>query len=251
MASDASCSRCAGVEESVIHVLRDCPAAAAVWSHLGFSSTNQSWQSPDPSEWVRELVVGPRSLIGEITCWYLWKARNQLIFEDVLVAAPILAARIKSWAVAVDSAIKLERGSLGLAPSRSSKDVCWDPGPGERLILNTDGSVDPLTGAELHGITTGLRLAWDAGYRRIVVQSDSTAAIALITSVDDPLHQHANEVLTIRNLLDRDWTVSLMHVFREANKATDFLADLGHRQQLGTHLISVSDCNLGYFLRLD
>ncbi|CAN1130224.1 Putative ribonuclease H protein At1g65750, partial [Linum perenne] len=108
-----------------------------------------------------------------------------------------------------------------------------------------------ISRAELHGMATGLRVAWDAGYRRVVVQSDSTTALALIAAEGEPLHQHANEVLNIRNLLNRDWTTSLLHVFREANKVADFLVPLGHKQQIGNHSCSISYCNLGYFLRLD
>ncbi|CAN1130225.1 hypothetical protein LINPERPRIM_LOCUS13102 [Linum perenne] len=79
-------------------------------------------------------------------------------------------------------------------------------------------------------MATGLRVAWDAGYRRVVVQSDSTTALALIAAEGEPLHQH---------------------VFREANKVADFLVPLGHKQQIGNHSCSISYCNLGYFLRLD
>ncbi|CAN1778948.1 hypothetical protein LINPERHAP1_LOCUS14569 [Linum perenne] len=78
------------------------------------------------------------------------------------------------------------------------------------MVINTDGYVNPSTmgattgglirdylgrcylafisnlgscsisRAELHGITTGLRLAWDAGFRSVLVQSDSRTSLALV-----------------------------------------------------------------------
>ncbi|CAN1129287.1 Putative ribonuclease H protein At1g65750 [Linum perenne] len=105
--------------------------------------------------------------------------------------------------------------------------------------------------AELHGIATSLRLAWDVGFRSVLVQSDSQTALALVLDEGPPQHQHTNEVLTIRELMNRDWVVNLSHVFREANQAADFLASIEYNCQLGTHLISTSDCNLAFFLRQD
>ncbi|CAN1149453.1 Putative ribonuclease H protein At1g65750 [Linum perenne] len=149
------------------------------------------------------------------------------------------------------------------------------------MVINTDGSVNPSTRgataeglirdylgrcylafssnlgscsisrAELHGIATGLRLAWDAGFRLMDVQSDSRTALALVLAEGSPHHQHTNEVLTIRELMSRDWVVNLSHIFQEANQAADYLASIGYSRQLGTHLISTSDCNLGFVLRHD
>ncbi|CAN1188824.1 Putative ribonuclease H protein At1g65750 [Linum perenne] len=149
------------------------------------------------------------------------------------------------------------------------------------VILNSDGSADPRSGratagglirdllgrcsiaytcnlgycsitrAELRGISAGLKLAWEAGFRRILVQSDSRSVISLILNDEAPTHQHTGEVLLIRSLVRREWDVSFSHVYREANKSADFLARLGYERELGLHRIDTSDCNLGYFLRLD
>ncbi|CAN1269963.1 hypothetical protein LINPERPRIM_LOCUS13774, partial [Linum perenne] len=45
--------------------------------------------------------------------------------------------------------------------------------------------------------------------------------------------------------------VSISHTYREGNKATDFIADLGHSKVFGLHIIASSDANLGFFLRYD
>ncbi|CAN1856235.1 Putative ribonuclease H protein At1g65750, partial [Linum perenne] len=87
-----------------------------------------------------------------------------------------------------------------------------------------------ITRAELRGLIAGLDLSWDRGWRKVAVQCDSRVAIAL---------------------LSKNWEVTLNHIFREGNKAADFLAGVGHNLPPGFHLFPISDCNLGYFVRRD
>ncbi|CAN1181551.1 Putative ribonuclease H protein At1g65750 [Linum perenne] len=87
-----------------------------------------------------------------------------------------------------------------------------------------------VTRAELRGAITGLELAWAYGFRKIALQLDSRAAVAI---------------------LSQDWQVEIRHVYREANKAADFLASQGHMFPFGIHIFPLSDCNLGHILRYD
>ncbi|CAN1141458.1 hypothetical protein LINPERPRIM_LOCUS25507, partial [Linum perenne] len=64
-------------------------------------------------------------------------------------------------------------------------------------------------------------------------------------------HQKADEVLHFRNLCKRGWEVRVRHIFREANKAADFLASYGYNFLFGIHIFPLSDCNLGHILRYD
>ncbi|CAN1188712.1 Putative ribonuclease H protein At1g65750 [Linum perenne] len=258
MTQNADCPRCSDVGESVLHVLRECPFAAQVWSSLGFPADHHMFACADLSGWINAIVQHDNSLLLGITCWYLWKAQNEFVFTNSLQRPPDLGQRALIW-------------------------TQWDPGDGAGggVILNTDGSVDPRSGrataggliqdhfsrcltaftlnlgccyitrAELRGISAELNLAWEAGYRRVLVQGDSRATISLITTDEVHTHQHAGEVLLIRRLMQRDWDVSFSHVYREANKSADFLASLGYERELGLHRIDTADCSLGYFLRLD
>ncbi|CAN1166678.1 hypothetical protein LINPERHAP2_LOCUS26825 [Linum perenne] len=71
---------------------------------------------------------------------------------------------------------------------------------------------------------------------------DSQAAIQILTNVREVTHQRVAEVLiSVRKLLLRDWTVSITHVFREGHKVVDFLANIGCKFPLGTHVISCSE----------
>ncbi|CAN1256844.1 Putative ribonuclease H protein At1g65750 [Linum perenne] len=87
-----------------------------------------------------------------------------------------------------------------------------------------------VTRAELRGAITGLELAWSYGFRNIDLQLDSRVAT---------------------ELCNREWRVEIRHVYREANKVADFLANQGHLFPFGTHLFPLSDCNLGHILRYD
>ncbi|CAN1824352.1 Putative ribonuclease H protein At1g65750 [Linum perenne] len=108
-----------------------------------------------------------------------------------------------------------------------------------------------ITRAEIRGAITGLELAWEYGFWQVELQVDSQAAIALLSSTAVPEHQQAAEVIHFQNLCRRDWRVSFRHVFREANKAADFLASQGYEFPFGTHLFSLSNCKLGHIMRYD
>ncbi|CAI0557978.1 unnamed protein product [Linum tenue] len=69
-----------------------------------------------------------------------------------------------------------------------------------------------VTHAELAGIVQGLRLAWEAGYRRVEVRTDSSTAIKLIQTAADH-NPHRGLIAAARQLLSLDWEVRINHVF--------------------------------------
>ncbi|CAN1139368.1 Putative ribonuclease H protein At1g65750 [Linum perenne] len=94
-------------------------------------------------------------------------------------------------------------------------------------------------------------LAWDASFKKFLVQTDSQTTISLIEVDGSPGHQYAEEIFSIRDLIHRDWEVVFSHIYCEGNYETDFLAQCGHSLPIGVHPFSISDCNLVYFLRRD
>ncbi|CAN1798458.1 hypothetical protein LINPERHAP1_LOCUS21718 [Linum perenne] len=85
--------------------------------------------------------------------------------------------------------------------------------------------------AELRGAISGLELVWEFGYHLVELQLDSKVAINILTASEDPHHQH---------------------IYREANKVADFLADEGYLFPLGIHLFPLSNCMTPWvFLNLD
>ncbi|CAI0450237.1 unnamed protein product [Linum tenue] len=107
-----------------------------------------------------------------------------------------------------------------------------------------------ITRAELAGIVYGLDLAWEQGARKVLLQTDSVTAKALIDSATEQ-HMHYTQVAEIRRRLDRDWTVRIDHVFREANFAADHLASIGHSHPVGVHVMDRPTTSLLYWLFFD
>ncbi|CAN1132985.1 Putative ribonuclease H protein At1g65750 [Linum perenne] len=136
---------------------------------------------------------------------------------------------------------------MNVNEGRSVTAISWDPGPSDWVTLNSDGAVKTTSGkasaggvlrddrgrilkaytinlgvcsitrAELRGAITGLELAWKSGFRRILLQMDSTAAISLFEASEPAVHQHALEVIQFKEFMARDWVVRIKHVFREAD----------------------------------
>ncbi|CAN1130189.1 hypothetical protein LINPERPRIM_LOCUS13081, partial [Linum perenne] len=108
-----------------------------------------------------------------------------------------------------------------------------------------------ITRAEIKVALVGLELVSNAGYRRVCLQLDSMTAYLILTNVGDLSHQHAREVLRFRELLSRHWVVTLKHIFREGNQATDYLAAIEHGRDSRLHLISSSDPDLSAIILYD
>ena len=75
--------------------------------------------------------------------------------------------------------------------------------------------------AELQCILCGLQIARDREYSHIIVESDSTLAIALINN-PPPSHPLFTKILCrIHHLINLQWSIHLVHTYREANKVAD------------------------------
>ncbi|CAN1743220.1 Putative ribonuclease H protein At1g65750 [Linum perenne] len=231
LASDVSCATCQHPSEDVLDIVRDCPFALEVWNLSEITAVNDEiWNKPR-QEWLSGLLQTSDGLLFGLICWSLWKTRNERVFSEVVLNSDGSVLHPSSKAAAGG----LIRDELG------------------RCLMAFSYNLGrcSITRAELRGAVHGLSIAWNLGYRRVLVQMDSAAAIAILEAKGEIDHQHAMEVIQYRELLTRDWTVKIKHIYREANKAADSLANRGHSLGLGCHLISGSDRGLGLYLRYD
>ncbi|CAN1152701.1 hypothetical protein LINPERHAP2_LOCUS18923 [Linum perenne] len=152
----------------------------------------------------------------------MWKSRNDLVFNGINASVQSIAYRITSWVKVVEDELSRDH-RLDSLVGHELREVRWDPGPDDWLIINTDGSVRHPSGEVAAG---GLLL------------------------IDGSIinHHHALEVIQFRELQARSWEIRLRHTYREGNRAANFLANLGHQRPIGLHSIPVSDCNLGFHL---
>ncbi|CAN1800305.1 Putative ribonuclease H protein At1g65750 [Linum perenne] len=282
MCQESDCEFCNAGEESSSHVLRECSFAAAVWKAVSPNSVNEAeWNLPFP-EWIEFYLNSDNGLQFGIVSWYLWRARNERLFAESRDSPLVVANKAANWTKTVRTATARDVSLASESRPPRRVEVSWKAGPQEWVTLNSDGSVLGLPGrsaagglirdsegncldaytinlgacsitrAEIRGAIEGVRRAWRQGYRKLEIQMDSTAAVAILLDKESTLsHQYALEALEFKDWLQRDWTVTIKHIYREANHAADYLANLGHNTTRGTHLVDVSNCNLAYFIRYD
>ncbi|KAL5836164.1 hypothetical protein ACOSQ4_015661 [Xanthoceras sorbifolium] len=158
----------------------------------------------------------PNYLLFTFTLWYIWKWRCCVVFEDgfQVPSTPqmIILKASKQWWEAmygVSSCISIY-----------SAFMAWEPPMAGWVKLNVDGSRDNQTGsiaaggvardlnsnwvrgfamhlgagnileAELNAVLLGLDMVWDAGFRKVIVESDCLEVVTLIQndcSINNPL----------------------------------------------------------------
>ncbi|CAN1178828.1 hypothetical protein LINPERPRIM_LOCUS36965 [Linum perenne] len=73
------------------------------------------------------------------------------------------------------------------------------------------------------------------------MQIDSICEVKLLSITTYLDCKHATIVCQYRRLLERNWKVTIKHIYREANHFADVPANKGHGTNLGTHTIECSD----------
>ena len=81
--------------------------------------------------------------------------------------------------------------------------------------------------AEIHALMIGIKLCWEAGYKKLVCFSDSLHVVQLLSKKVSRLHHYANLLELIKIYLVKEWNISIHHIFREGNSCADILAKLG------------------------
>ncbi|CAN1192226.1 hypothetical protein LINPERPRIM_LOCUS22595, partial [Linum perenne] len=66
---------------------------------------------------------------------------------------------------------------------------------------------------------------------------DSSCTVHLLSEEGHQDHQHAEIARKYRQILERDWRVTMKHVYRETNHLADELANKGHNLGFSTHLV--------------
>ncbi|CAN1167457.1 Putative ribonuclease H protein At1g65750 [Linum perenne] len=178
LAEIGSCQVCPGQEEFVLHVLRDCPLASATWELLALPSSDQTFFQTPLLPWIERFIrKSEHCLLFEVTCWWLWRARNDRVFNNKLTTAYSLTRHIQTWVALVGDTLDRDRfvSHTGL-PTRMGEHISWEPAPPEWMNLGKCS----IARAELRGAVSSLQLAWERGYRKIQLQLDSQCAVQLL-----------------------------------------------------------------------
>lgn len=261
LTSDSSCQKCGAPQETILHMLRDCPTISNAWERLGFTLLPNFFVD-DYGNWMQGFASQDRGIVFIVTCWVIWRARNQYVFEDIQWSIWTILNKIRTHHEAIMSAY----GSSSF--SRPVRQVQWCPPSGNAVKLNVDGScignpgrsgyggllrnangewllgfsgfcgVTTNTTSELFAIYVGLSLAWRNGYRDIVCETDSMMALNLIKDGVDLFHPHASILANIHKVMAQDWNVELIHTLREGNSCADWLAKNGASADNGVVILN-------------
>ena len=90
--------------------------------------------------------------------------------------------------------------------------------------------------AKLWGALYALELTWSLGITHLIMEMDSLGVVNLTKHPIDNKYPYSTLSLKIKHLLDRSWAVRVKHIYREANRAANFMASLGHVSAFGIRL---------------
>jgi len=106
------------------------------------------------------------------------------------------------------------------------------------FALNIGVCSAPL--AELWGVYYGLVTAWERGVRRVVLEVEVKLVVGFLQSGIRDTHPLAFLVRLCQGFIARDWLVRVTHVYREANRLADGLANYAFTLPIGLQLLD--DC---------
>ena len=267
------CRVCRKGVESIIHVLRDCPAMQGIWDRIIPRVKRQSFFRQSLFEWTYDNLsssevkteTGPWVVLFAVAIWWAWKWRCGNVFggkrlcrdrvqfvkeqakEINMCSAKKEAVRITrverwiKWEKPPTGWFKVNtdgasRGNPGLATASGvlrDENGSWLCGFG----LNIGRCSAPL--AELWGVYYGLLIAWHKGVRCVEVEVDSAVVVGFFRTGIAETHPLSFLVRLCYGFISRDWIVRFKHIYREANGLADGLATYAFSLALGFHIFDV------------
>ncbi|KAK2371646.1 hypothetical protein QL285_084568 [Trifolium repens] len=174
-----------------------------------------------------------------VTLWVVWCMRNDAIFnnsnENIHTSVAKIFSLLKSCEVVFSPPPTTSNNSI------IPRSVAWSRHVEGTVFLNVNGSLLGSTNtsgyggqlrnnngtfllgfyvaatapsilfAELMAMLHRLQICWESGYKRISCFSDSLQAVNLIRDGASTHHRFANEVFSIRQLLERNWEIAVEH----------------------------------------
>ena len=109
------------------------------------------------------------------------------------------------------------------------------------------GSCNVLA-AEMWGAIKGLKIAWSEGHRKVLLGIDSALAVKWINERLQPTSLMANLFARCFHLMGRNWEVRVVHIYREQNCATDFLASVAIQHGKGLVIYDAPPLNIQFII---
>ncbi|KAG7579838.1 Ribonuclease H domain [Arabidopsis thaliana x Arabidopsis arenosa] len=272
------CQVCKGGEETILHVLRDCPAMEGIWIRLVPLRRQGQFFSQSLLEWIYgnlgdEKVVEhcPWSTRFAMACWWGWKWRCGNVFGTNGKCRDRVRFVKEISKEVFDSFLLL--GGKKKNGGRFMREIAWRKPEEGWVKVNTDGASHGNPGlataggvirdgegnwcggfavkigicsaplAELWGVYYGLYLAWERRATRVELEVDSELVVGFLKTGVSDSHPLSFLVRLCYGFISKDWIVRISHVYREANRLADGLANYAFSLPLGFHsFVSMPDC---------
>ncbi|KAL9859811.1 putative RNA-directed DNA polymerase [Arabidopsis thaliana] len=264
------CQVCKGGLETILHVLRDCPSMSGIWSRIVPRRKQQAFFAKSLFEWLFENLCeqvnveeGPWSTMFALAVWWGWKWRCGNVFgENRRCRDRVRFVRDLAKEV---SAANQQLVTQGGRRSRVEILVGWEKPLIGWLTVNTDGASRGNPGlaaaggvlrdhegrwcggfslnigrcsapmAELWGVYYGLHFAWERKAPQVVLEVDSAIVVEFLRTGISDHHPLSFLVRLCHGFLSKDWIVRIVHVYREANRLADGLANYAFSLAFGLH----------------
>ncbi|KAG7594637.1 Ribonuclease H-like superfamily [Arabidopsis thaliana x Arabidopsis arenosa] len=270
LSSTDVCPVCKGGVETILHILRDCPAMMGIWTRILPPRKRRTFFDKSLLEWVfdnlsdeNEYCESTWATMFAMAVWWSWKwrcdnvfgnnikCRDRTQFIKELARDVTLSHRLHNgsstsgsrgdvlvgWVMPTDGWIKLKtdgasHGNPGLATAGGVlRDGYGDWCGG--FSLNIGRCTAPL--AELWGVYYGLYIAWEKKITRLELEVDSQLVVGFLKTGVSEMHPLSFLVRLCHGFLSRDWIVRISHLCREANRLADGLANYAFSLPIGFH----------------
>lgn len=264
---DPRCAFCQLELEDSDHLFLHCPHVQECWqhaiSHNWISSDFLAVQHTDILQKLLWARTSPSVRLDRIVplLWSIWKTRNQKVFRNETSSPLITLIRAKKASAEWRIRHKLTQPlfpSSNSYPSSSCRKtywVAWRAPPGGSIKVNFDGaktsqgaaggfiirdwegqfiqaasfrlgSASVLV-AEATALRNGIHAAVQAGFTHIQIEGDNKTLIQAVQGRIQPPWEIQVLIHDIHMFMQRCISVTFFHIFREDNRAADWLARFG------------------------
>jgi hypothetical protein len=142
----AMCDFCGDVEETILHVLRDCPRAREIWSCVITTNDRANFYMSEANHWIELNLHNTMHWNGEgswsdfwvMCCHCIWSWRNKELFDENFVRPsrplPVILKMVKEYIAAVNNT------KIVACRDKVERLVGWKPPRFDYIKLNTDGA---------------------------------------------------------------------------------------------------------------
>ncbi|GMI70524.1 hypothetical protein HRI_000721700 [Hibiscus trionum] len=251
VAADPLCYKCSQAQEDIIHVLCDCHFARQVWCALSLHEPENTNQLSFP-DWLEAMFNTNGSHKAQeiiITLYAIWHARNKFVFEGFETRVEEVITYIRSYC------LDLMTLKMRLLSVRNPLPVRWSPPSPEMVKVNVDACFHEASklacvgllirdsegyvlgskcakieftsssfAAEALAVVHGLHFAFEMGFRRVTVESDSLTTVKKLQAKEEDKSK-VNWLVRNSQILGENFSVcNFSFIPRNGNKPAHAMA---------------------------